>query len=111
MTILDGIADAVVKLDRQATYLAMNRAAVEIFRRLARDPEEMIGKTVWQIFPEVIGTKIERELKRALSEQVPIAFETYFPADQRWYETQGYATEEGVLLIFRDITTRKSTAV
>jgi len=30
MTILEGIEDAVVKLDRQAKYLAMNRAAQDI---------------------------------------------------------------------------------
>jgi PAS domain-containing protein len=45
MAILDSIADAVVKLDDQANYIAMNRAAADIFRRLGRDPQGMIGKS------------------------------------------------------------------
>src|SRR5262245_40797506 len=44
-TVLDGIKDAAVKVDRQANCLAMNRAAVEIFRELKRDPAQLIGQS------------------------------------------------------------------
>jgi PAS domain S-box-containing protein len=108
MPILDGIEDAVVKVDGQATYVAMNQAAVKLFRRMGRVPEKMIGHTIWEIFPEVKGTISEREITRALSEHMPIAFETYLPLDQHWYEVQGYPSREDLLLIFRDITARKS---
>jgi PAS domain S-box-containing protein len=108
MLILDGIEDAVVKVDGHAIYVAMNQAAGAIFRRLGRDPEQMIGKSIWDVFPEVKGTIDEREITRALSEHMPVTFETYLPLDQRWYEVQGYPTREDLLLIFRDITARKS---
>ena len=51
MAILDGIEDAVVKLDGQANFAAMNQAAVNIYRRLGLDPRNMKGKSVWEIFP------------------------------------------------------------
>ena len=38
MAILDGIDDAVVKLDGQANFAAMNQAAAEIYQRLGLDP-------------------------------------------------------------------------
>ena len=35
MAILDGIDDAVVKLDGQGNFLAMNQAAADIYKRLS----------------------------------------------------------------------------
>ena len=65
MAILDGIEDAVVKLDGQSKYVAMNKAAADTFRRLGQDPQTMIGKSVWEVFPEVKGTIVEWELRGA----------------------------------------------
>jgi PAS domain S-box-containing protein len=110
MTILDGITDCVVKLDGQARYTAMNEAAAETFRRLERDPQNMIGKSVWEVFPEVKGTIVERQLRLALEDDVSIKYEFFYPQDQRWYETQGYPSSPGVILVFRDITDRKTAS-
>ena len=60
LAILDAISDAVVSLDREAKYLSINKAAEEIFRQLKRAPQAMIGKSVWEVFPEVKGTVVER---------------------------------------------------
>jgi PAS domain S-box-containing protein len=108
MAIIDGIEDAVVKLDGYAKYVAMNRAAADTFRRLGQDPEDMIGKTVWEVFPEVKGTIVERELRKALEDHASIKFEFLYPGDKRWYEIQGYPSQPGAILVFRDITGRKT---
>jgi PAS domain S-box-containing protein len=107
MAILDGIEDAVVKLDGEAKYVAMNRAAADTFRRLGQDPQKMVGKSVWEMFPEVKGTIVERELRKALDDHASIKFEFLYPGDQRWYEIQGYPSQPGVILVFRDITRRE----
>ena len=39
MAMLDSVEDAVVKLDGDAKYVAMNMAAADIFRRLGKDPQ------------------------------------------------------------------------
>ena len=69
MAILEGIDDAVVTLNRHAAYVGMNRAAAEIFRRLGHEPKDMVGKLVWEVFPEAKGTIVEREVWRALNLQ------------------------------------------
>jgi hypothetical protein len=52
MAILDGIADAVVKLD--GTFVAMNQAAASIYQRLGLNFQDMkLGKSVWELFPEL----------------------------------------------------------
>ena len=108
LLILEGISDGVVKIDLVARYLGMNNAAREIFRRLGLDPDWMIGRSVWEVFPNLKGTTIEREISRSLTEHLPMKEEFYFPLDQRWYETQGYPSKGGMILIFRDISAQRA---
>lgn len=110
MAILDGIEDAVVKLDGQAHFSGMNQAAADIYRRLGLDPQKMLGKSVWELFPDLKGTLIERELRSVIDDHVQISFEFYYPKDQRWYETKGYPGSPGAILVFRDITHKKTAS-
>lgn len=108
MAILDGIDDAVVKLDGQANFVAMNRAAAAIYERLGLDFfRDMKGKSVWQVFPDLKGTAVERELRSVIEDHMQISFEFYYPKDQHWYETKGYSVPPGAVLVFRDITSKK----
>jgi PAS domain S-box-containing protein len=109
MAILDTIDDAVVKFDGQARFAAMNRAAAEIYRRVGLSFfENMKGKSIWQVLPELKGTHVERELRQVIEDHAQVSFEFYYPKDQRWYETTGYPASPGAILVFRDITARKT---
>lgn len=110
MAILDGIEDAVVKLDGQANFSAMNQAAADIYRRLGFDPQTMKGKSAWDLFPELKGTIVEREIRHVIEDHVQVSYEFYYPKDQRWYETKGYPASPGAILVFRDITARKAVS-
>ena len=110
MAILDGIDDAVVKLDGQANFAAMNQAAAEIYQRLGLDPPTMKGKSVWEVFPELKGTLVEKELRQVLEDHVQVSYEFYYPKDQHWYETKGYPAPPGAILVFRDITAKKTAS-
>ena len=108
MAILDSIDDAVIKLNAQAEFVAMNQAAMTIYQRLGLDPEQMKGKSVWEVFPDFKDTIIERELHSVIEGHMQISFEFYYPKDQHWYETKGYPVPPGAVLVFRDITGKKS---
>jgi PAS domain S-box-containing protein len=110
MAILDGIDDAVVKLDGQANFAAMNQAAANVYQRLGLDPQQMKGKSVWELFPDLKGTLVERELRQVIEAHAPITYEFFYPKDQRWYETKGYPASPGAILVFRDITDKKVTS-
>ena len=111
MAILDGIDDAVVKLDGQARFSAMNQAAANIYQRLGLSFfENLKGKSVWEVLPELKGTVLERELRHVIEDHVQFSFEFYYPKDQRWYETKGYPASPGAILVFRDITDKKAAA-
>jgi PAS domain S-box-containing protein len=111
MAVLDGIDDAVVKLDGQANFAAMNQAAASIYQRLGLDFfRDMKGKSVWELFPELKGTPAERELRRVIADHVQVSFEFHYPKNQRWYETKGYPASPGAILVFRDITDKKAAS-
>jgi PAS domain S-box-containing protein len=108
MVILDGIDDAVVKLDEQANFVAMNQAAAEIYQRLGLSFENMKGKSIWQLFPDLKGTLVERQLRSVIEDHMQVSFEFYYPTDQHWYETRGYPAAPGAILVFHDITLKKT---
>jgi hypothetical protein len=56
------------------------------------------------------GTAVEKELRRALVDEVPINYEFYYPVDGRWYNTQGFPMWPGAILIFRDIADQKTNS-
>jgi PAS domain S-box-containing protein len=105
--ILEGISDGVVYLDPAAKYLSINKAGAEIIRELGRNPEEVIGRSVWEVFPELRGTIVEREITRALESEVMIEYQFVYPPNHHLYEAQGYPSPEGLILVFRDITSRQ----
>jgi len=110
MAILDSIDDAVVKLDGQANFAAMNQAAANIYQKLGFEPQQMKGKSVWELFPDLKGTLVERELRQVIEDHTQISYEFFYPKDQHWYETKGYPASPGAILVFRDITARKTAA-
>jgi hypothetical protein len=63
---------------------------------------------MWELFPDLKGTIVERQLRLALQDEVSIKFEFLYPGDQHQYEIQGYPSLPDVILVFRDITGRKS---
>jgi hypothetical protein len=89
MAILDGIDDAVVKLDGQANFAAMNQAAANIYQRLRLDQQQMKGKSVWELFPDLKGTVVERELRQVIEDHAQITYECFSPQDPRWVRNKG----------------------
>jgi PAS domain S-box-containing protein len=110
MAILDGVDDAVVKLDEQANFAAMNKAAAEIYQQLGLTFDNMKGKSFWELFPELKGTIVERELRSVIESHTQANFEFFNSKHQRWYETKGYPASPGAILVFRDITARKTAS-
>lgn len=108
MHLLDSVSDPVVRLDGKGKYMSMNAAAQQIFIRLGHDPIMVIGRVVWDVFPELKGTMAQNELRRALEDDVPFLYEFYHAADQRWYQAQGFPSSPGAVLVLRDITERKT---
>ncbi|HVZ55669.1 MAG TPA: PAS domain-containing protein [Chitinophagaceae bacterium] len=98
------ITDAFVALDTNWRYTYMNRRAGEIFNR---DPASMIGRHIWEEFPEGIGQPFYHAYHRAMESQQAIHLEEYYPPYDRWFENHIYPFPQGLYIFFRDITEKK----
>ena len=103
-TILEGVADIHVVFDRQWRYLYVNSAAIEA---IGLPREQILGRTLWDVYPEIIGTELERQYRRAMTEGLSVAFDFHNTRTDRWWENRCSATREGLAVFASDITERK----
>jgi PAS domain S-box-containing protein len=104
--ILESITDAFLTLDSEWRLTYVNRQAA---RLLQKHPNELIGNNLWQVFPDAIRTKFYQEYYRAVSEQVSVEFEEYYPPLATWFAVHAYPSKDGLSVYFQDITKRKHT--
>ncbi|MDZ4658385.1 MAG: PAS domain-containing protein [Bythopirellula sp.] len=104
-TTLESITDGFMRYDRDWRIVYVNNEAERI-NQLPRSA--LLGKTPWELFPAVVGTKLETEFRRAVAENVTIDFENYYEPWDRWYGIKCYPAPDGGLTTFiREITERK----
>ena len=103
-SVLDSMADTHILLDRGWHYLYVNRAAV---LAMARPREQILGHTLWELYPDIIGTELERQYRRAMEERIPVVFDFHYPTTNTWWENRFYPAPEGLSVFATDITERK----
>lgn len=106
VNILESITDAFFALDKNWRYTYLNRQAELL---LQRKREELLGQVMWDEFPESVGSTFELEYHRAVSEQVSVEFESFYPPLNIWFEVHAYPSREGLSVYFRNISDRKRT--
>jgi PAS domain S-box-containing protein len=102
-SILERIGDAYMAFDTEWRYTYVNRKAAELALKPA---SELIGRRVWDEFPESVHTPFFRELQRALRDQAPIEFDNYYKPLGKWFANSVYPSPSGVGVFYRDITER-----
>jgi PAS domain S-box-containing protein len=107
-TILESITDAFCALDRDWRFRYVNRQAEVL---MGRSRDDLIGKSLWEVYPDTLGTDVEGNYRRAMDENVTITFENYYPPHDRWYEIHAYPSPEGLSVYFRDVGQRKRAEI
>ncbi|MBX6362783.1 MAG: PAS domain S-box protein [Gemmatimonadetes bacterium] len=107
--ILASIADPFVVFDRDWRIRYVNPRAAQRFRDvLQRQPDEVIGQVVWDLYPELADSPIREALLEAFESRAPLTREVYAPERGVWLELHFYPLPDGGLAgSWRDITERK----
>ena len=107
--ILGAIPDPFViyGLDWRLQY--MNDAAEEVFTNAGTGGREaMLGQVLWDLYPDIVGTRFEVEMRRAFDERVPVVFEEFYPKRATWSEIRCYPISlGGVAVIWKNTTDKK----
>src|SRR5438477_3841219 len=93
-----------VDSDWKVTYI---NAQAEAMLRCKRD--EVLGRVLWEQFPELIGTIFQRNYERVMAEKIAIEFEATDTTSKIWYDVHAYRSNGGVSVFFRDISERKKS--
>jgi PAS domain S-box-containing protein len=102
--ILESITDGFLAFDREWRFTYLNHQGAAT---LGRPPEELLGKNLWEEFPELNSTSFGQLYQRAVAEGVPLELEDYYPPFNAWFAARAYPSEAGLSLYFRNITDRK----
>ncbi len=104
VTILESITDAFFSLDRGFRLTYLNHEAEKL---LGKTRQEMMGKNLWELFPEAVGSRFQREYERAMVQNKTVRFEEFYPPFNTWFQVQAYPSAIGLSVYFADITERK----
>ena len=99
-------SDAFVILNKNWEYAYLNKLAGELF---GRDPKDLVGKHIWTEFPEGIDQPFYKNYYKAVETQQQITFEDYYKPWDRWFENRVIPFNEGLIILFQEITKRKKS--
>jgi PAS domain S-box-containing protein len=105
-SLLFRLPDAVLLLDRDWRIIYANQ---EAFRVSRLRPEDRNSKTLWELFPDTLGTPVEQFYRRCMDSGTSGQIEYFYPPFQTWVDATVLPIPGGIALHYRDNTARKQT--
>jgi PAS domain S-box-containing protein len=98
---LERISDAFFTVDSAWRFTYTNHEA----ERLLQHPRTaLLGRVLWEVFPEAVETPFYTQYMRAMTEQCALEFEAYYPPFDNWFTVKAYPVPDGLVVYFRDAT-------
>jgi diguanylate cyclase (GGDEF)-like protein/PAS domain S-box-containing protein len=107
--VVEGMSEAFLSLDPRWCITYANREAC----RLSGIPRAaLLGREYWQLWPDTVGTEIERQYRQVAAERIAVRFEHHHDDTDVWHAVHAYPAEDGgVAVFYRDVTVeRQATA-
>jgi len=99
--IVDSIADGFYALDREWRFTRVNNAAL---RHMGKPREEILGRTLFDVFPSIRNSVVETEYARAMESGEPRHFENLSLVTGRMLEIHAYPGSDNLTVLFLDVT-------
>lgn len=104
---MESVTDAIFVLDQQWVFTFMNRQSEVV---LERRREDLLGKCVWDEFPEARGSKFHQEYERCARTGETVRFDAEYAPLHKHFEVNAYPYNGGVVVYFRDATEQRRLA-
>ena len=99
---LEHLIDGFWTYDSEWRIAYMNAAAESMSKR---PRSEQIGRTIWELYPDVVGSELERQLRLAMDTRSMVEFEWMYEPWQRWFRHRIYPAPDGGIVVYvRDAT-------
>lgn len=101
---IDLMADGYYEIDSRYRYRRVNPTGLRIAGKTAA---EMLGKHVFEVFPDISRAAIHQTTTSVMETRRPASVETFYTPHRRWYLNSIYPVGDGVAIFSRDITEQK----
>ena len=103
--LIESIADPFFLLDNEWRFTYINDAAPPILKTTR---EALIGRTLWELFPELAGSAYEAAYYETMNTGRPTSVEAFYAPLGGWFDVRTYRWTEGLMVHFRDVSARKA---
>ncbi|MEZ0481088.1 ATP-binding protein [Planococcus sp. SSTMD024] len=103
-SVIESITDGFFVLNKDWEYTYVNK---HHFFPGGKKVEEVLGKNIWEVFPETVGTITYTEFHRAMNDRVTVRFETQSDVHDFWFEITAYPFDDGICCMLKDIKEKK----
>jgi PAS domain S-box-containing protein len=104
--ILESIGDSFFSVDQNWTVTYWNSRAEEL---LQTPRQAILNQNLWDVFEEARSMLFYEMYEKALSEQVTVNFDQYYPPNKSWFQVSAYPSKNGLAVYFKDITEKKES--
>lgn len=108
INILESIGDAFYNVNKDWVVTYWNKEAEKL---LGRKRDTIIGKNLWDEYPDAIETDFYRQFHKAVETQENLTFEEFYLTLNVWLEVTAYPSATGLSVYFKDITLRKESDI
>lgn len=105
--IVESISDPLMALDGQWRFTYVNSSGARMFNR---DKRLLLGVSLWDTLPPSAHQSHYDALSAALDRRETVTREIFLEGINTWFEARTYPFGSGLLLLLKDITTRKLEA-
>lgn len=101
---LESMTEGFYTVDREWRFTYLNGEAERV---LQLNRSNTIGKVLWDVFPQAVGTPFQSEFENALATHRMVELEEYYPPLDIWVQVRAYPSALGLAVSFRDVTQRR----
>jgi len=102
--IFDQLVEGVVCVDANWHFTYLNPSA----RRLLLVGDEVLGRAIWDVYPEALETVFEEQFRRAVNSGTATDFEAFYPRKLIWIRVNAFPFEHGLAVCFADTTATRN---
>lgn len=103
--IMGRLSDGFCSIDQHWNFAYINKAGADI---IGLSQQELIGKNLWQLFPEAVDYPVYKAYLTAFETQQNMQVDFFYGPLNKWFMQHIYPSPSGLSIFFRDITAIKS---
>ncbi|WP_369140110.1 SpoIIE family protein phosphatase [Modestobacter versicolor] len=100
---VEGMARPLFVLDEDWRFSYVNPAGAAL---LGATVDGLVGRVIWERFPEAVGGPFERHYREVAATGVPASFEAWFEPLGILFQVDAFRTDGGLVVTYDDVTRR-----